>query len=291
MKTLTFNKAKESFYLMAQVEGRSKETLKLYDYVLNRFQQFLEDKPLEQIEANDIRQYLFQLSDKGYSKSTVYTHHKELSALFRFLASEGAITSNPMENIKAPTLPKEFPYALAEEEIAKLLRTTKGNTFTAKRNYAIICLLLDSGMRASELTSLKLDDLNLAACQATVKGKGQKTRTVLFGKKCAKALSAYLKARSFIPYEDCLFVTQEGNPLNRVSHRRTLARLAEKAGLQDKKVCPHTLRHTFATFYIKRGGNPFVLQRLLGHSDIKTVMIYVNLVGRDLREDYFRHSP
>ena len=291
MEPITLEKAKETFFLACQCEGRSKQTLDLYHYILKSFDKFLDGRAITEVTPTDIRRYLFHLTDKGYSKSTVYTHHKNLRAFFNFLVAEGLMDKSPVDPIKSPKVPKVFPYVLSEEEVLQLLGAAKGHLFTHKRNYAMVCLMLDTGIRVGELVNLKMDDISFASMTLKVKGKGEIERTIIFSKKSAKAMTAYIGARGHQPYEDALFISQQGNALKRNSVLQIVKRLGDKAGLHDKRVCPHTLRHTFATLYIKRGGSPFVLQRLLGHSDIKTVMVYVNLVGKDLREDYFRHSP
>ncbi len=175
----------------------------------------------------------------------------------------------------------------------KLLRVARGTTFTAKRNYAMIMFFLDTGVRVSELCNLTLDDVNLATLTAKInQGKGGKDRVVHFSKETAKPLSTHLKARSIIPYEDAFFVSMEGNRMRRDSVLKIIKRLGIKAGIEKRKrLSPHTLRHTCATFWIKNGGDPVSLQRQLGQSDPRMIDVYVNLVGRDLREAHSKYSP
>ena len=290
-KTLTFTKAKESFFLAVQVEGRSKRTLDLYEVALKAFESYFVNRNPVEATPMEIRKYLLHLQDKGYAKATVYTHQKELRVFYNFLASEELIEKNPMNGIKQLRIPKIYPYVLSEEDIDKLLVAAKGKRYESKRNLAILKMFLDTGLRVSELSDLVLDDIDFTTMSIKVVGKGHKERTVFFGRTTAKSLKSYIVVRGNIPFEDRIFVTRQGGCLDRLVILKIVNRIGKRAGLHDKRVCPHTLRHTFATLYIKRGGSPFVLQRLLGHSDIKTVMVYVNLVGKDLREDYFRHSP
>ncbi len=170
-----------------------------------------------------------------------------MRAFFNFLEADELIESSPVKAVKSPKIPRVFPYVLSEEEVHKLLLAAKGKSFSAKRNYAMLCLFLDTGIRVSELCNLKLDDIKFATMSIKVIGKGNKERVILFSKKCAKALMKYIKARSFVPFEDILFVNKEGEPFKRRGILQIIHRLGKKAGIKGKRVSPHTLRHTFAT--------------------------------------------
>lgn len=287
-KILTYSKAKESFFLAAEVEGRSKRTLELYEETLRAFESFLNSEDPIEVEPNDIRRFLFHLKDKGYAKATIFTHIKELKVFYSFLVSEEIIEKSPMQSIKQIRMPKLFPYCPSEEDIHLLFSVTKGKTFEAKRNYCLLTLFISTGIRVSEACNLTLDDINLAAFTLIVRGKGEKERTVLFDKHSAKALNAYLKVRLNVPFENALFISaKRDEPLTRNGILQIIRRLAKKAGIM-RRIFPHSLRHFFATEYLRRGGSIVVLQHLLGHSDLKTVLIYVNMTQRDLREDYFK---
>lgn len=154
----------------------------------------------------------------------------------------------------------------------------------------MIMFFLDTGLRVSELCGITLDDINFTAYNARVSGKTGE-RTVHFSKETAKALSRYLKARGLIAHEDRLFVVGE-NRLRRDTCLKIIKRLGVKAGIDKKKrVSPHTLRHTAATFWIKNGGDATTLQRQLGQVDPRMVDVYVNLVGKDLAEAHSKYSP
>ena len=144
----------------------------------------------------------------------------------------------------------------------------------------------------SELTGLNVDDVELATYTARVNGKTGE-RTVHYGKTTAKALSSYLKSRGFIPHEDAFFVSisKGKNRLTRSGVLQLVKKLGNKAGISGKRVSPHTLRHTAATFWIKNGGDTVSLRRQLGHVDHRMVDVYVNLVGKDLAEAHSKYSP
>lgn len=290
-KNLSYQKIRDSFFLATTIEGRSHHTLELYEYILASFERFLNDKNPLEAEAGNIRRYLLSLSEKGYKKATIATHYKKLHAFYNFLSSEGIIEKNPLSLVKSPKLPRCYPYVLSEEEVVKLLRVARGKTFEDKRNYAMLLFFLDTGARVSEVTGLTLDDVSLATYTARVRGKGERERTVHFGKETAKTLSAYLRSRGVLPHEDTFFVSRRGEGLGRHAVLRMVKRLGGKAGIVGKRVSPHTLRHTSATFWVKNGGDPVSLQRQLGQSDPRMVDVYVNLVGRDLKEAHSKYSP
>jgi len=287
---ISYQKALDSFYLLATIEGKSRNTIELYEYVLKSFKSFLEKKNPVQATSNDIRLYMLYLNDKKYKKSTIGTHLKELRVFYNFLLAEGHIEISPVNGIKSPKLPRYYPFVLSEEEVESLIKAVRGKSFEAKRNYAILLFLIDTGVRVSELTNLELDDVNMATYTAKVNGKTGE-RTVHFGKSSAKALSAYMRVRGFLPHETRFIVSSVGEPLGRHSILRMVKRLGEKAGIANKRVSPHTLRHTCATFWIKNGGDPVSLQRQLGQSDPRMIDVYVNLVGRDLAEAHRKYSP
>jgi integrase/recombinase XerD len=291
MQKTDYLQARESFFLAAQVEGKSKRTLELYEQTLTKFEDFMKGKNILEASTNDIRQFLFDLEKQGFAKATLYTHHKELRVFYNFLLSENHINDSPMKAIKAPRLPRIYPYVLSEEDVNKLLKAIKKNNLVGKRDYAIILTFIDTGVRVSELINLSLEDVSLATYTMRVRGKGDRERVVHFSKETAKALSIYIKARGFIAHEDAFFVSKNSQPLYRSCVLHMLKRLAKRAKITDKRVSPHTLRHTSATFWIKNGGDTISLRTQLGHVDTRMVDVYVNLVGKDLREAHRKYSP
>lgn len=291
MKTkLSLETLFENFMFASQVEGKSPRTLEQYERVFKQLKVFCPKDP-EDITPQDIREYLANLNKKGLKKATVWTHHKVLRVLFNFLAREGYLKRNPMAAIANIRMPKVFPKVLSEEEARKLLAyAARGKGFYGKRNYALISLLLDTGVRLSEVIGLKLEDVSLSSQVLKVFGKGSKERVVPFSRETAKTLFTYLKVRGDIPFEDRFFVGRDGCPLLRYHTYRIVRDMAKRARLRQE-IGPHVLRHTFATTWVKAGGDAKRLQHMLGHSDPRTVDIYVNLTARDLREAHLQFSP
>ncbi len=204
---------------------------------------------------------------------------------------EGYWEENLSSTLKRPRLPKQFPHVLNDEQANLLLKAPNKKTWEGYRNYVMLLTFLDTGIRLSELLTLTIDRTNLIRGSLLVEGKGEKEREVYMGKTLRKEMSRWLKMRGFYPYEDRVFVTRDGRPLKKRGVEQIVERLAKKAGIQGVRCSPHTLRHTFATNFIRNGGDVFTLQRLLGHSDIQTCMIYVHMGGKQLREAMLKYSP
>lgn len=287
-KTGSLTTSTNDFLLAKQIDGLSKSTLDEYSTKTARFSAFLAGRGVvnaEDITTHHVRLYLASLDN--CSSVTVGIHVKILRTYFRWLVRNAYIVSDPMENISAPKVPRVFPYVLSEDEVAELLRVARGN----ERNYAILLFLLDTGVRASELCGIDVDGLSIPTRSAVVFGKGQKERTVFFSDVTARALAKWLTVREPADLVDNLFVGRTGQPLTRSGILQLVRRLGKKAGIDGKRMSPHTLRHTFATLYVKEGGDAHSLQQMLGHTTTKMAEAYVNLVGRDIAEAHRKYSP
>jgi len=215
------------------------------------------------------------------------------------MASTGAIRKhlkeNPLEGVRLLKTPKQYPKVLSEPEVLALLKMARvqaqaqAGTWHGKRNYALLLTFLDAMLRLRELIDLELQDINLQTRSLRVRhGKGDKERYVYMGRRLTKAMRDWLAVRGHVPGADWVFVSRSGEKLDPRNVQRILERLGRKAGV---KVSPHMLRHTGATLFIRNGGDPFSLQRLLGHSDIQTTMVYVHMAGSALREAHAKASP
>jgi len=296
-EVLTYQSAQEVFFLRCKVEGLSAKTIRGYEYVLKSLSRFLAENswgpelPLADLDHHFLREYFLALQARGLSKVSIATHHRSLKAIFGFLVKESNLKENPMLKISPPKTPKQFPHYLEEHQVKALLEAPRQGTYEGLRNYAIMLTFLDTGIRLNELTKLNLKDINLTNRSLRVVGKGEKTRDVFMGRKVVKVLHRWIQKRGYPAYEEGLFVSQLGERLSDSHIEHLVHRLAIKAGITGVRCSPHTLRHTFATNYIRNGGDPFSLQQLLGHSDIKTVMIYVHMGGTALREAHAKFSP
>ena len=267
----SFNRIRDNFMLSAQAEGKSERTMQLYEDTLSRFDVFAKKEP-KAITASDVRAFLNHLNSKGYAKTTVWTHYKELKVFFNFCLSEGYISNNPMALIKKPRIEKLLPRTLTDNEVIALLQAAKRTRgFLGKRNTAIIGLLFDSGLRATELCNLKVADVSLENQIVRVFGKGKKERVIPFSKTTAKLLFSYLKARGNLPFEERFYVTKNGDGFDRKFLCKLIKRIAKKACIDTAKVSPHVFRHSFATSWIRAGGDAKRLQHMIGHADPRVV--------------------
>jgi site-specific recombinase XerD len=184
--------------------------------------------------------------------------------LFRFLVDVGEIASSPMERMKPPAVPEQPVPILTNDELVRLLATCKGQTFENRRDEAVIRLFIDTGIRASELIGLTLDDVDLADQMAFVKGKGGRGRAVPYGIRTADALRKYLKVRRRHPLAEVsqVFWIGRKGPLSDSGVRQLLERRAVEAGVEH--LHPHRFRHTFAHRWLSEGGQEQDLMRLAG---------------------------
>lgn len=213
-----------------------------------------------------------------------------IKIFLNYLHREGYI-ENIGAKLKKPKVPKHYPYILDDEQVNRLLKACNKSTWEGYRNYVIILMFLDTGIRLSELINLSINDINLVRRSIMIKdGKGAKDREVYMGKELTRALAHWLKLRGFHPYEDKVFITKDGKSLSPRTIQKILKKLSIKAKI-NSRCSPHTLRHTFATNFIRNGGDVFTLQRILGHSDISTCMIYVHIGGKQIQEAMMKYSP
>lgn len=278
--------AYDDFLLAKQLQGVSNATLLAYEYSIRRMLKTV-GRDYKDLTTSDIRKYLVGLN-VGTVSLGIYV--KNLKVFFRWLVDEGYREDNPMDRIANPKSSQPLPRILDEGEICRLIDAAKRN----RRDTAIILLLLDTGLRASELASLSRGDVNLDDGSLLVRhGKGNKSRYVYISPTTIRALRLYLSRRK--DTDPSLFLSQRGETLNRDSLRLLVYRLSQKAGLSngtnDRRISPHTIRRTFAVMYVKQGGDPHSLQRLMGHTSIRMSELYVNLAGRDIKEAHDRYSP
>lgn len=241
------------------------------------------------------RRYLASLVNREYSRRTVARHIAALRSFCRFLCREQLIETNPFVGIRTPKLERRLPQFLDVPEMDSLL-DLPARTPLGRRDAALLELLYGAGIRVSELTGLSLPDLDLQGQYLLVFGKGSKERIVPFGRSAAEALSSYLRGsrpllagKSAIPTE-ALFLNHAGTSLSDRSVRRILDKYVEKLAIQ-KKVTPHTLRHSFATHLLDNGADLRAVQELLGHVSLRTTQIYTHVSSERLLAVYHSAHP
>ena len=277
-----------------KARGLSRRTLATYTSALEQLRGFLDASvPRCALPTrHNLRAFIASLLEAGYSRTTISIRMRAIRAFANFLEREELVEASPMTGVEIPRVPQSMPKVLSAQEIQKLLRAAKTGTWYGIRNHTILTTFLDSGLRLSELINLNVEDVDLHSQSIRVRnGKGSKDREVFVGRMSARSLRRWAEVRSYGLTTDAYFSTRDGRRLDKRNVARIIERISSRASMSDRRVHPHLLRHTFATHYIRNGGDAFSLQRILGHSDIKTTMIYVNLAGSDLRDAHAKASP
>ena len=243
--------------------------------------------------ADDIRDFMSELRDRNYCKSTVARKLATLRSFYKYLLKRGLRTSNPVAAIRTPKQDKRLPKYLEVEQIDQLLSNCDTSTLLGARDRAILEMLYATGMRVSELIALNVSDLDMSQNAARVRGKGRKDRVVPIGPGAVKAVLHYLDMRrstAGAPDIEALFINKHGQRLSTRSVRRKLDKYLLEAGL-DLSVSPHTLRHSFATHMLRRGADLRSVQELLGHQSLSTTQVYTHLTTSKVKEDYDKSHP
>ena len=283
------------FQFYKRAEGMMPRTLRDYDRVLGDLLRELGgDRPLEELKLSEVRAYVHDLIGRGWRPATVNVYVRVLRCWLRWLYHEGLIRENFADHLKVLRVPKQYPHVLSEPQVLALLKAAKAKTktWTGRRNYTMLLTFLDAMLRLKELISLDLSDINLQARSIRVRnGKGGKERIVYMGRRLTRAMREWLIARGHVTGCDWVFITRTGGPLDARGVEKIIQRLGQEAGIEGVRCSPHTLRHTGATLFIRNGGDPFSLQRLLGHSTVTVTEIYVHMAGSALREAHTKASP
>lgn len=282
---------------LAIERGLAANTLEAYRRDLQGYLAFLEREgihSLAEVTPAPVARYLWHLKDQGRSPRTTARHLSAIRTFHRFLFAEGFLPGNPTEHLDSPRLKRNLPQILSVEEVERLLQTPHPVEPTGLRDKAMLELLYATGLRVTELVTLKLSEVNLVVGYVRCRGKGSKERIVPIGTQAVRWVKRYLeearpvlaKGRSS-PY---LFLGRGGKALTRQGFWKLLKAYVRAAGI-GKRVSPHTLRHSFATHLLERGADLRALQLMLGHADISTTEIYTHLDRARLKEIYDRFHP
>ena len=269
----------------------SSETIKKYKYNLIIFEKYMLNKNINLFDVTqyDIMDFLTNyFKDKGVSSKT--NSITSINNFYIYLVKDKRININPCENIDRPKMKKRLPDVLTVNEVDKLLDIPL-HTKEDYRDKAILEVLYATGIRISELTNLKMQDVDFSNKVVRVFGKGSKERIVPINKYALKYLGMYLDIRgSFLKGKltDYIFLNSKGEAISRESFGLELNKIVKKQGL-NKKVTPHMLRHSFATHMLNQGADLRSIQELLGHSDISTTTIYTHVSNEKVKNDYLKY--
>jgi integrase/recombinase XerC len=273
----------------------SPHTRKAYRDDLSQFARHLREELGRDGEPREvdhllIRSFLARLHRNGLKKTSSARKLAALRTFFRYLCREGVLERNPARALLSPRVERRIPTHLEEAEVTTLL-DVPGDDAAAVRARALLEMLYATGIRCAELVGLDLPEVDLDARMARVLGKGSKERVVPFGSRAQAALEAYLPVRLRCgPADDALFVNARGGRLSDKSVRRIVAVQVRRVALQ-RKVSPHTLRHSFATHLLERGADLRAIQELLGHASLSTTQRYTHVNARKILDVYKKAHP
>ena len=293
LDSLLLSKAIEHYVNGLYAEGKSPKTIEAYSGNLKRFSEFCGEQKALDITPAHIRAYLAERSQSS-SSHTTHQAFRVLKTFFRWCIREGFLETSPLANVKAPRLANKVIPTFSPAEIKKMLSLCKQRTFLGDRNRAIIPCLLDTGMRASELIGLTLNDVDFKEGLMRVKGKGDKERLIRLGNASRQALWKYMLIRDVkaSEHEIALWLSEEMKPFTRNGLFLVIRRLGKRAAIEGVRCSPHTFRHTFAVNFLRAGGNVFDLQTLGGWSSLEMVKRYSqSLNTEDALRAHAKFSP
>lgn len=279
-------------------DGLSRNTLDSYRRDLAKFDAWLEKERGVSILAtvhDDIKGYLGYLKNKQQVKpSSASRNISSLRRLFHYLLRQGKISTDPTLQIDTPKLPRNLPDSLSEQDVELLLNAPNTQTPLGLRDRTMLEVLYATGLRVSELVTLRFTQVSLDMEVVRVTGKGSKERLVPLGEEALDWLRHYLaESRPVLlagRTADSLFVTARGEGMTRQMFWYLIKKHAKTGGLH-KPLSPHTLRHAFATHLLNHGADLRVVQMLLGHSDISTTQIYTHVARERLKKLHAEHHP
>ena len=272
-------------------KGLSNNTVSSYKNDIKSFFLWLDENsfnPLN-INASDANNYVSKLFGDGLKSSSVNRKISAIKSFYIFLQKKKIIKKSPIADIVMPKQEKYLPVSMSEEEVERLLNSPDLNIQIERRDKAMIEVLYATGIRISELTNLKLTDLDINRSVLKVFGKGSKERLVPFGEKAAESLSLYLIDRKDLKSKE-IFLSNRGTKISRSAFWQRIKIYTKRENLKIS-ISPHTLRHAFATHLLNRGADLRSVQILLGHSDLSTTQIYTHIAKQRLGEILKKHHP
>lgn len=250
------------------------------------------------VDYQELRTYLVDLAEQGLAARSVARRRSALRTYFGFLIEEGYLSHDPTQKLESPRVDKTLPGVLTYAEVELILDTVGALSAdahpNARRDAAMLETLYGAGLRISELIGLRMRDLSLEEGLIAVSGKGDKRRIVPLGGRAVRVIQRYLRERrpelDRRRSEGVVFLNQHGRPLSRMGAWKIVGMHVRNAGI-ERKVTPHTFRHSFATHLLEGGADLVAVQEMLGHADISTTQIYTHVDRRYLQEEHRQHHP
>jgi integrase/recombinase XerC len=274
---LTLEQAKETFIRALEGNNRTAATIRAYQGDVTQFINWIHGNnsvattPAD-VEKADLTEYLAYLASRDISGVSRARKLAAIREYFRFLEGCDLLAKSPANGLDTPKKEKNSRTFLRPDEYTRMLSLAGGNP----RDYAILQVFLQTGIRVSELCNLRMEDIDLPGATLRVTaGKGMVAREIELEKKAIQAIKSYLAIRPST-YNDLIFLNRDGDPISERGVRKLVVKYRRQAGI-TKKVSCHSLRHTFATYKAEKGVSPFQLQQWLGHANLNTTQIYVHL--------------
>ena len=281
---------------LAEEKHSSQNTISSYLRDVSKFSEYLEsshDCTLRDADSDMVRDYMSWMQGRGRSAASVTRFLASVKSFYSFLIAQGELEQNPAKGVTAAKAERKYPEILTSKEVEVFLEQPQCVDAKGFRDHAMLELLYATGIRVSELISLNIGDLNLAAGLIRCESKG-KERVIPLYQTAIKALQDYVK--NIRPNliadsgEDALFVNMNGERMSRQGFWKIIKHYQEKAGI-EKDITPHTLRHSFAVHLLENGADLRSIQEMLGHADISSTQIYTHVVKRQLKDVYRKAHP
>ncbi|PWN61415.1 site-specific tyrosine recombinase XerD [Chryseobacterium oncorhynchi] len=297
---MTWDEKIKDFEIFLRFERNfSENTLDAYVRDIKKLKDYAEEDLAnvgpDSIGYENLQEYIFNLSKQKFSERSQARWISSIKSFFKFLLEDEYREDNPAALLEGPKLGLYLPDTLSLPDINRIIAAIEVNTDLGKRNQCIIEVLYGCGLRVSELIDLKISNINFKEQYIKVNGKGNKTRFVPLADYTAELLESYIKevrskGKINKKYEDTLFLNSRGTSMSRVIVFLIIKELTDKAGV-NKKISPHTFRHSFATHLLQNGADLRYIQEMLGHSSITTTEIYTHLKTEELRDVILSYHP
>lgn len=285
----------QEFLITQEIKGNSEKTIAYYKNCVCPMIEFVgKQTEISELTIDILRKYALYLSRRGISDNSFKTYIKGIKVFLHWLYEEEYTGVNLSEKMKLPKAQRKAIDVLTNTEVKEMFSSFDTKDVHGLRNYCICALMIDSGLRRSEIIKLKLSDLHIIEGYAVINGKGNKQRLVPLGNISKKYLIKYTNMRKANIQTDALFLTKQNRPITNSTIARLFRTLQAQKVVGDhltRRIYPHLLRHTFATTYLENGGNIYALQQILGHTTLDMVKKYVHLTQAKTVVNFKKYSP
>ncbi|OME86942.1 integrase [Paenibacillus sp. FSL A5-0031] len=298
----------ERYLQVKRVEKRSPKTIATYAQSLKQFREWFESRNDSELNSDTMREFIHYLTYEkvswddhptspngkvGLSPRSVNNTIRNIKVFFNYLMKERVLTHSPLDAINYQKEEKETFELFTDEDVLKLLSAPNKRVYTGHRDYCMMLILIDGGLRVKELTSLKISDIDFKLRQVTVRAEVSKTKTtrvIPLSQRTVKEIEKLIEYMN-VEENDYLWLTQFGERYFGDTFAKMLKLYAKRVGVTGARVSPHTFRHYMAVKFLRGGGDPIALARILGHTSLNMTQVYVRYTGTDLREQHDKASP